>query len=87
MHGTAGRIVYTVYSGIMHEIVDIREREKFEWDDNTIEKDKRIDRQTGIYNLPLSAKYSSETVSKAFIAIWVTLPSLDLKPERQPGFA
>ncbi len=39
-------------------------------------------RQTDIYNLPLSAKYSSETVSKAFIVIWVSLPSLDLKPEK-----
>ncbi len=45
--------------------------------------DKRMDNgQTDIYNLPLSAKYSSETVSKAFIAIWVSLPSLDLKPEK-----
>lgn len=36
VHGIGGIIVYTVYIGIMQEIVDIREREKFEWDDNTV---------------------------------------------------
>lgn len=32
--------------------------------------------------LPFIAEYRSEAVSKAFIAIWISFPSLDLKPTR-----